>query len=143
MSARKRYNELKQEATEGRGFERMHAKRRPDRPGQVPIKDRAGKTRRLDFYDAAKGEIISVKSLAAANGQIAMTNEFTMLKHFQEFALKYPSGGQIASGPLKGQTLRGTYVLEVPPQTYRIPDRILELARQSRVTIRDYVGNVY
>ncbi|WP_214102587.1 hypothetical protein [Acrocarpospora catenulata] len=141
MSKKKPVDELLQEAAEGRKFENRLAS--PQRHSQVPIYDKRGRRNRLDYYDDTAGEIISVKSLASANGQIAFVDEFTMLNHFQEFALKYPTGARVVEGKLAGKTVTGRYILEVPPQIYPIPDRIMELARASRVTIRDTTGKVW
>nr|WP_062337171.1 hypothetical protein [Herbidospora sakaeratensis] len=141
MSTKKSVQELRQEAGEGVRFEKSLAS--PRRQGQVPIYDRRGRRNRLDYYDEAAGEIISVKSLAGSNGQIAHVDEFTMLKHFQEFALKYPNGARIVEGPLAGRVMTGRYILEVPPQVEPIPARVIELARASRVVIRDTTGKVW
>jgi hypothetical protein len=141
-----------EEAKIGREFDEKQRKKYP--ANEVSIFDKGGKRRRLDSYDVAKGEIISRKSLPASNGQIAFVDEFTMINHFQEFALKYPSGGTIADipstrsmvvggKPLAGQTLTGKYVLEVPPQKYAIPQRIKEEAAKRGITIRDNKGRVY
>jgi len=135
------------EARAGQEFDRAMS---PNYPyNQLPIRDQAGKLRWLDSYDPIKKEIVSRKSLAATQGQIAHADEFTMIGHFQEFALKYPNGAVIADVPsaramgLAGQTMTGSYILEVPVQRWAIPDRILEEARLRHVTIRDVNGKVY
>nr|BFD94104.1 hypothetical protein KitaXyl93_54640 [Kitasatospora sp. Xyl93] len=141
MSTKKSLQELLQEAREGTEFEKSLAS--PQRRGQVPIYDKRGRRNRLDYYDEEAGEIISVKSLASKNGQIALVDEFTMLKHFQEFALKYPDKALVIEGKLAGRFVEGRYVLEVPQQFLRIPERIIELARESHVTIRDTTGRIW
>lgn len=140
------------EAKEGQDYDIEQGKKYP--ANQVPIRDKTGKLRRLDSYDAVKGEIVSRKSLSANNGQIANTDEATMLDYFQEFALKYPHGATIAdvpstrksvggNPPLAGQTVTGQYILEVPPQKTPIPERILAEAKARKITIRDENGKVY
>ena len=141
-----------QEARFGTQYDRIHGKKYP--ANQVAIRDLSGKLRWLDSYDPVKGEIISRKSLVTSNGQIALADETTMISYFQEFALKYPDGHAIAEvpstekkiiqgRPLAGQKLTGTYILEVPPQKYAIPDRIREEASARNITIRDENGKVY
>jgi hypothetical protein len=135
------------EAAFGREFDVLQGQKYP--ANQVPIRDRAGKLRRLDSYDPVKGEIISRKSLEASNGQLADVDVDTAIGHFQEFPLKYRSGATIADVPsarkvgLAGQVLKGQYVLEVPVQRYPIPDNILREAANRGVLIRDINGKVY
>jgi hypothetical protein len=135
------------EAAEGREFDLLEGEKYP--ANQVPIRDRGGSLRRLDSYDPGKGEIISRKSLAASNGQLAFADVDTVIGHFQEFALKYRSGATIADVPsaqrlgLANQVLRGDYVLEVPVQRYPIPPLILEEAAKRLILIRDIEGTVY
>ena len=129
------------EAREGQAFDRQQRPRYP--ANEVPIRDKGGVRRRLDSYDPVKGEIVSRKSLASTNGQIAMADEFTMIDYFQEFALKYPNGATIADGPGAGQIMKGKYILEVPVQEYPIPSRILSEAKARNITIRDIKGKIY
>ena len=133
------------EASYGNEFDVLEGQKYPH--NQVPIKDKAGKYRRLDSYDPVKKEIVSRKSLSASNGQIAYVDEFTMIDYLQEFALKYPNGATISDVPsakgLGNKTLQGSYVLEVPPQEWAIPDRILKEAKARGVTIRDINGRIY
>jgi hypothetical protein len=133
------------EARAGNDFDLIEGQKYPH--NQVPIKDKAGKYRRLDSYDPGRKEIISRKSLSAHSGQIAYVDEFTMIDYLQEFALKYPYGATIADVPsarsLANKTLTGSYVLEVPPQEWIIPERILKEAKARGVTIRDINGRVY
>jgi len=119
MRREKSLQELDQEAAEGRKFEKSPASLQ--RHSQVPIYDEQGIRRRLDHYDAAAGEIVSVKSLASTDGQVAFVDEFTMLKNFQEFPLKRPNGVRVVEGNLTGKIVTGRYVLEVGPQIYPIP----------------------
>ena len=139
--------EIRLAAREGIEFDVLEGQKYPH--NQVPIRDKGGKVRRLDSYDPQKQEIISRKSLATNNGQIAFTSEFEMIDHFQEFALKYPNGAVIADTAaaqklgLANQTLAGKYILEVPVQNWAIPDRILNEAKIRGITIRDIKGRVY
>lgn len=139
--------EIQLAAKEGREFDVLEGQKYPH--NQVPIRDKGDKVRRLDSYDPQKQEIISRKSLATNNGQIAFTSEFEMIDHFQEFALKYPNGAVIADTAaaqklgLANQTLTGKYILEVPVQDWAIPERILNEAKIRGITIRDIKGRVY
>jgi hypothetical protein len=143
----RRSPEIHLAAQEGRDFDVLEGQKYPH--NQVPMRDGTGKVRRLDSYDPQKGEIISRKSLATHNGQIAFATEGEMIDHFQEFRLKYPNGAVIADTPagrelgLANQTLTGKYILEVPEQRWVIPDRILNEAKLRGVTIRDINGRVY
>jgi hypothetical protein len=139
--------ELQEEAKEGKLFDTLQGQKYPK--NQVPIRDKLGEIQWLDSYDPVKNEIISRKSLAGNRGQIAFTDEFTMIEHFQEFQLKYPNGKAIADVPsarkleLADQILSGKYVLEVPVQEYEIPERILHEAEVRGITIRDINGKIY
>jgi hypothetical protein len=143
----RRSPEVRLAAKEGREFDVLEGQRYPH--NQVPIRDKGGAVRRLDSYDPQKQEIISRKSLATHNGQIAFTSEGEMIDHFQEFALKYPNGAVIADTPaaqklgLANQTLTGKYILEVPMQDWVISERILNEAKIRGITIRDINGKVY
>lgn len=139
--------EIRLAAREGIEFDVLEGQKYPH--NQVPIRDKGGKVRRLDSYDPQKQEIISRKSLATNNGQIAFTSEFEMIDHFQEFALKYSNGAVIADTAsaqklgLANHTLTGKYILEVPVQQWAIPERILNEAKIRGITIRDITGRVY
>jgi hypothetical protein len=143
----RRSSEIRLAAQEGREFDVLEGQRYPH--NQVPMRDKGGKIRRLDSYDPQKQEIISRKSLATHNGQIAFASEGEMIDHFQEFALKYPNGAVVADTPaarrlgLANQTIAGRYILEVPVQNWAIPERMLEEAKIRRITIRDVNGKVY
>jgi hypothetical protein len=143
----RRSPEIRLAAREGREFDVLEGQKYPH--NQVPMRDKGGKVRRLDSYDPQRREIISRKSLATHNGQIAFTSDGEMIEHFQEFALKYPNGALIADTRttrklgLANQTLTGHYILEVPRQNWAIPDRIIEEAKIRRITIRDVNGKVY
>jgi hypothetical protein len=141
-----------QEARVGQRYDVVEGAKYP--ANQVPIRDKGGKLRRLDSLDPDAGEIISRKSLVTSNGQIAHADAFTILDYFQEFALKYPDGAIIEDvpstrrkmlngRPMAGQTIKGRYVLEVPPQKYAIPDWIIQEASSRGITIRDSEGKVY
>jgi hypothetical protein len=139
--------EIQLAAKEGRVFDVLEGQKYPH--NQVPIRDLGGKIRRLDSYDPQAKEIISRKSLATHNGQIAFTGVGEMIDHFQEFPLKYPNGAVIADTPaaqrlgLANHTLAGKYILEVPVQDWTIPDLILHEAKIRGITIRDIKGRVY
>jgi hypothetical protein len=143
----RRSPEIHLAAQEGREFDVLEGQKYPY--NQVPTCDRGGKVRRLDSYDPQRQEIISRKSLATRNGQIAFTSEGEMIDHFQEFALKYPNGAVIDDTAatqelgLANQTLTGKYILEVPVQNWAIPERILDEAKIRGITIRDINGRVY
>ena len=64
--------EIRLAAREGREFDVLEGQKYPH--NQVPIRDKGGKDRRLDSYDLQKQEIISRKSLATHNGQIAFAS---------------------------------------------------------------------
>jgi tetratricopeptide (TPR) repeat protein len=140
-------SEIRLAAREGIEFDVLEGQKYPH--NQVPIRDKGGKVRRLDSYDPQKQEIISRKSLATNNGQIAFTSEFEMIDHFQEFALKYPNGAVIADTAaaqklgLANQTLTGKYILEVPVQNWVIRERVLNEAKIRGITIRDIKGKIY
>jgi hypothetical protein len=111
-------------------------------PGRDPF--------RADFYVEGK-EIISVKSYAGSevSGQLAhVRNVDDVIEHLREFNLKYAKGREISPttverlGFVKNK-LSGEYILEIPPQTYPIPERILEEAAARGITIRDILGKVY
>jgi hypothetical protein len=143
----RRSPEIHLAAKEGREFDVLEGQKYPH--NQVPMRDRGGKIRRLDSYDPQKQEIVSRKSLATNNGQIAFVSEGEMIDHFQEFALKYPNGAVIANTAaakklgLANQTVTGRYILEVPVQNWAIPERILDEAKIRGITIRDINGNAY
>lgn len=67
------------------------------------------------------------------------------IRSLDELAEKYPPGARIASTDsvpeaLKGRQLAGEMVLEVPPQSGPIPQRVLDKATELRITIRDSNG---
>lgn len=39
--------------------------------------------------------------------------------------------------------LRGQMILEVPVQTNKVPQKVLDFARQKKIQIRDIEGNIY
>ncbi|MDQ3735088.1 MAG: hypothetical protein M3400_14050, partial [Actinomycetota bacterium] len=97
-----------------------------------------------DSYDPDKGEIVSRKRT-----QLGAIDEWDALNHVQELVTKYPSGALVASTPstrasgLAGQQIKGRLILEVPPQEYPIPERVLDYATESQVLIRDWMGHEY
>jgi hypothetical protein len=97
---------------------------------------------KVDAYDDVKQEIISRK-----NTQFANIDVDTGRAYVRELVAKYPPGSKIAdvpsSGPLAGQRLQGTMILEVPMQSAPIPPPVLQEAVKSGITIRDVYGNLY
>ncbi|MFE4111444.1 hypothetical protein [Kosakonia sp. YIM B13611] len=97
---------------------------------------------RLDSYNPTTGEIVSRKFT-----QFADIKEATATSYIREAVNKYPVGATIAkvlsSGALAGDTLRGTNILEVPPQVKPIPQAVLNAADKAGVVIRDTNGKVY
>ncbi|WP_445338027.1 hypothetical protein [Clavibacter sp. CFBP 8614] len=78
--------------------------------------------------------------------------------YVDEFILKYSPGTVIAEVPkrygaptmfsdanriLGGRTLQGEMILEVPPQLNKIPQEVLDYARDNDVIIRDSAGRIY
>ncbi len=101
--------------------------------------------RRVDAYEPGL-EIISGKSLKT--GQLAEIDYFDALAHLQELSTSYRPGSTIADVPttpphLRGKTLAGRLVLEVPPQTSPVPELILKEAAARKIMIRDTSGWVY
>lgn len=115
-----------------------------------PLPGRALRHPRLDFY-VEGDEIISVKSFAGSevSGQLAHVNDVNdVIEHLREFKLKYARGRAIPEITverlgLKSGKVAGKYILEIPPQTYPIPEAVLAEARTQGVIIRDTLGKVY
>lgn len=97
---------------------------------------------RLDSYNPTTDEIVLRKFT-----QFADIKEATATSYIREAVNKYPVGATIAkvpsSGALAGDTLRGTNILEVPPQVNPIPQAVLNAADKAGVVIRDTNGKVY
>ncbi|MEB6118044.1 hemagglutinin repeat-containing protein, partial [Enterobacter roggenkampii] len=97
---------------------------------------------RVDSYNPATGEIVSRKFT-----QFSDITESTATNYIREAVNKYPAGATIAkvpsSGSLGGDALRGTNILEVPPQVKPIPQSVLNAADKAGVVIRDTNGKVY
>ncbi|MCU6368780.1 MULTISPECIES: hypothetical protein [Enterobacter] len=79
--------------------------------------------------------------------QFSDITESTATNYIREAVNKYPAGATIAkvpsSGSLGGDALRGTNILEVPPQVKPIPQSVLNAADKAGVVIRDTNGKVY
>lgn len=97
---------------------------------------------RVDSYNPATGEIVSRKFT-----QFSDITESTATNYIREAVNKYPAGATIAkvpsSGSLAGDALRGSNILEVPPQVKPIPQSVLNAADKAGVVIRDTNGKVY
>lgn len=78
---------------------------------------------RVDSYNPATGEIVSRKFT-----QFSDITESTATNYIREAVNKCPAGATIAkvpsSGSLGGDALRGTNILEVPPQVKPIPQSV-------------------
>ena len=117
----------------------------PDRVSELYIEHRDGRRTKLDAYEPNK-EIISRKS--GETGQLGKIDYLDALNHLQELRVKYSPGSKIADVPttppeLRGKTLSGQLVLEVPPQEAPIPDAVLKAAADRNIVIRDWLGKVY
>jgi len=104
--------------------------------------DGAKKNRVVDSYIPGK-EIVSRKLT-----QLSEIAEKTAIGYIDEIIAKYPPGTKITDGPfnpnvLKGDTLQGQMILEIPVQNNPIPQRILDVATEKKVSIRDIEGKVY
>lgn len=97
---------------------------------------------RVDSYNPATGEIVSRNFT-----QFSDITESTATNYIREAVNKYPAGATIAkvpsSGSFGGDALRGTNILEVPPQVKPIPQSVLNAADKAGVVIRDTNGKVY
>ncbi|MEQ5274924.1 VENN motif pre-toxin domain-containing protein [Proteus terrae] len=97
---------------------------------------------RVDSYNPATGEIVSRKFT-----QFSEITETTAKNYIREAVNKYPAGATISkvpsSGSLAGDTLRGSNILEIPPQIKPIPQSVLDAADKAGVIIRDTNGKIY
>lgn len=84
---------------------------------------------RIDSYNPATGEIVSRKFT-----QFSEITETTAKNYIREAVNKYPTGATISkvpsSGPLAGSQLKGTNILEVPPQSKPIPQPVMAVHRE-------------
>lgn len=97
---------------------------------------------RVDTY-LEDEEIISRKFT-----QLSEVQESTGRHYVQELFDKYPPGRTIADVPstppaLRGSSLTGDMVLEVPVQNAPVPQSVLDLAKELDITIRDINGTIY
>lgn len=99
----------------------------------------------LDSYNPAAGEIVSRKWT-----QLSDVTEETAVRYLNELANKYPADATIAATKETanliaeyGDKLKGSMILEVPPQAKDIPAAVLAAADKLKITIRDSSGRVY
>jgi hypothetical protein len=97
---------------------------------------------RVDSY--TPGEAIVSRRLT----QLASIQESTAIGYFQEFTRKYPPGALITDSPfnkkaIRGTTLAGDLIFEVPVQEAAVPQRVRDAASARGITIRDVEGRVY
>ena len=88
-------------------------------------------------------EIISRKYTQLADVKVS-----TGIGYLNELKTKYPSGAIITDSPfnpkiLRGKTLTGNLVLEIPTQNKPIPQRIIDVANHNGIIIRDVTGKEY
>lgn len=99
---------------------------------------------RVDSYNPGS-EIVSRKLT-----QLGEISESTAKGYIDEFATKYAAGTRIADTPqmrqagLAGKRLRGSMILEVPPQLGgKIDPAIVKYAEEKGISIRDINGTFY
>ncbi|UYK80687.1 hypothetical protein NG829_20540 [Xanthomonas sacchari] len=97
----------------------------------------------VDSYDPAAGEIISRKYT-----QLSEISEDAAKGYIREAVKKYSYGTEIAdvkstASELKGTTLQGKLILEVPEQKSGIAQILIDYARNMGVEIRDVSKKVY
>jgi len=102
----------------------------------------SNKNRVVDSYERNE-EIVSRKFT-----QLSSVAEKTAIGYINEIVARYHPGTKITDSPfnpntLKGKTLKGGMILEIPVQNKPIPQRILDVATEKKVTIRDIEGKVY
>jgi hypothetical protein len=101
--------------------------------------------KRLDSY------VPDVVIASRKFSQLAAVQAETAVGYLREAASKYSPGEVIADTPhnrahfpdLIGEELQGTLVLEVPPQTAPVPERVLAEARRLGIMIQDVNGRLY
>ena len=96
----------------------------------------------VDSYILGK-EIVSRKYT-----QFSEIQESTGIGYVNELAYKYAPGSVISDSPfnpkvLRGSTLTGDMILEVPVQNNPIPQNVLNSATSKGITIRDVLGKEY
>lgn len=74
--------------------------------------------------------------------------ESTAIGYLNELKTKYPSGATISDSPfnakvLRGKTLEGDLILEVPVQNKPIPQNVLDYATENNIIIRDVKEFIY
>ena len=97
---------------------------------------------RVDSYNH-DGEIVERK-----HTQLSEIQEDTGKGYINQLNGKYPEGATISDVPsnaegIRGQSLNGQQVLEVPPQQNDVPQAIKDHASERGILIRDSNGKVY
>ena len=80
--------------------------------------------------------------------QLLEVQESTGIGYLNELEFKYSPGSVITDSQfnpnvLKGGTLQGDMILEIPVQTNPVPQNIIDVATKKGITIRDVTGKVY
>lgn len=101
-----------------------------------------GKNYVVDSYIPGS-EIISRKFT-----QLASVQESTGIGYLNELQKKYPSGAIITDSPfnpkvLRGKTMTGNLILEIPEQKGSIPQSVIDYANGKGIIIRDVNGKEY
>jgi len=128
---------LRRRLEKGRAFNKENQHRYPHNEVQLD----GG--RRVDSYRHTT-EIVERK-----NTQLNQINKSTATRYIDSLRTKYGPGQMIADTPknraegISGERLKGSLILEVPPQTAPIPRDVLEYAARRRVIIRDTNGKIY
>jgi len=129
-----------QRIQQGNAFHEQQAASYPY--NEVYIDNGSGGYYRLNSYNPAAGEIVSLKYT-----QFSDIQESTGISYVNEIPAKYSVGSTIAnvpsSGELAGDQLQGQYILEVPPQAEPIPQSVIDAANKAKVFIRDTNGKIY
>ncbi|WP_430543252.1 hemagglutinin repeat-containing protein [Xanthomonas sacchari] len=126
---------------DGNDFNKEQAKNYPY--NEVYVVNPEGGYYRVDSYDPAAGEIISRKYT-----QLSEISEDAAKGYIREAVKKYSYGTEIAdvkstASELKGTTLQGKLILEVPEQKSGIAQSLIDYARNMGVEIRDVSKKVY
>ena len=130
---------LKERFNAGNKFNKDNRPRYPHNEVEV---EGLNKNPVVDSYIPGK-EIISRKYT-----QFSEIQEHTAIGYINELDIKYPLGAKITDSPfnanvLRGKTLQGDKILEVPVQNKPIPQKILDMATEKKIIIRDVDGKVY
>ncbi|MBQ7942728.1 MAG: RHS repeat-associated core domain-containing protein [Lachnospiraceae bacterium] len=101
-----------------------------------------GKNYVVDSYIPGS-EIVSRKFT-----QLASVQESTGIGYLNELQKKYPSGAIITDSPfnpkvLRGKTMTGNLILEIPEQKGSIPQSVIDYANSKGIIIRDVNGKEY